>query len=93
MIKDWKKFNEQKVDTSFVISKITDKFSKDEVSKILKSEKLAWSDDEESYSNSNNGEAEDVALDFIIDYFENEFYSLGDEKDKVVNLIKKEYNI
>ena len=93
MIKDWEKFNEQKVDASFVISKITDKFSKEEVSKMLKSEKLAWSDDEESYSGNNNGEAEDVVLDFIINYFENEYYTLDDEKDKISELIKKEYSI
>jgi len=79
-------------DISFAISKITDSFSKEKVAEMLKAEKLEWFDSEEEYNNKNNGEAEDVIIDFIISDFEGTHEKVSN-KSELEEAIKKEYSI
>ena len=79
-------------DISFAISKITDSFTKEKVAEMLKKEKLEWFDTEEAYNNKNNGEAEDVIIDFIISDFEGTHEKVSD-KSELEKAIKKEYSI
>jgi len=79
-------------DISFAISKITDSFSKEKVAELLKKEKLEWFDSEEAYNNKNNGEAEDVIIDFIISDFEGTHEKVSD-KSELEEAIKKEYSL
>jgi len=66
-----KSFNESNsYDGDFAITKIKQKFSENDVKNMLKLEQEMWSDD---YSVNNNGEAEEIVIQNIINWFEKEF--------------------
>lgn len=93
VINDYQRHNESaNTDVSFAISKITDSFTKEDVSEMLKKEKLEWFDSEEDYNQNNNGEAEDVIIDFIIDDFEKKHEKVED-KTNLEKAIKEEYSL
>jgi hypothetical protein len=81
-------------DIDFIMTKIKEKFPKEDVDKMLSNEIIEWipdGKDEDWYKENNNGEAEDVIIDDLIDWFEKNYNPITDV-DKVKESIKKEYN-
>jgi hypothetical protein len=81
-------------DFDFIMTKIKEKFPKEDVDKMLSDEIIQWipdGKDEEWYKENNNSEAEDVIIDDMIDWFEKNYNTITD-LDKVKELIKKEYD-
>lgn len=85
----------------FVMAKIKEEFTEDKVTQRLDEEILEWvdsdwEDDYESeydwYQDHNNGEAEDVVIDEIIDWYEDNWGKLSDNiRSEVIDSIKEEY--
>lgn len=67
-----RKYNEN-IDTDFAIVKIREHFSEEEVVGMVKKEISEWVDDEDFYSNNGNGEAEEVVIQEMINWFKREF--------------------
>lgn len=82
--------NKNEFDINFAIAKIKDEFSKEKFSKMLEKEILEWSD-KDWYMKNNNGEAEDVIISQIINWFESKYYTLTrDNELELIDEIKKE---
>jgi len=79
-----RKYNEN-IDTDFAIVKIREHFSEEEVAGMVKKEISEWVDDEDFYSNNGNGEAEEVVIQEMINWFKREF-SKQIEEDEFVAL-------
>lgn len=101
-----KKYNESKseFDLDFAIAKIKEKFDEDKVIEMYDNEMLEWvdpdwQDDYESeydwYMDHNNGEAQDVIINHMINWFKVEYNKSldGDEYTDLFNKIKEEYHI
>ncbi len=67
-----RKYNEN-IDTDFAIVKIREHFSEEEVASMVKKEISEWVDDEDFYSSNGNGEAEEVVIQEMINWFKREF--------------------
>jgi hypothetical protein len=65
-------YNEN-IDTDFAIVKIREHFSEEEVTSMVKKEISEWVDDEDFYSTNGNGEAEEVVIQEMINWFKREF--------------------
>jgi len=65
-------YNEN-IDTDFAIVKIREHFSEEEVASMVKKEISEWVDDEDFYSTNGNGEAEEVVIQEMINWFKREF--------------------
>ena len=102
------RFNESespKFDVDFAMSKIKEHFSEDEVISSFDDEVLNWVDDDwnndgeydgeyDWYVDHNNGEAQDVIITNIINWFKKEFnMSLSiEEYSELHDAIKQEYD-
>lgn len=80
-MKHLRKYNESLLDIDFAIVKIREHFSEQEVSEMVKKEISEWADDEEFYSNNGNGEAEEVVIQEMINWFKREFSKQIEEND------------
>lgn len=88
-------------DLSFIMAKIKQEFSEEKVTERLDEEILEWvdsdwEDDYDSeydwYQDHNNGEAEDVVIGEIIDWYEEKYDKLStDIKSDIIDKIKEEY--
>jgi hypothetical protein len=77
-----RKYNENtNLDIDFVIVKIREHFSEEEVGGMVNREISEWSDDDEFYSNNGNGEAEEVVIQEMINWFKREFSKQIEESD------------
>lgn len=77
-----KKYNESAgLDIDFAIVKIREHFSESDVVEMLKKEISEWSDDEEFYSSNGNGEAEEVVIQGMINWFKRDFSKQIEESD------------
>ncbi len=65
-------YNEN-IDTDFAIVKIREHFSEEEVDSMVKKEISEWVDDEDFYTTNGNGEAEEVVIQEMINWFKREF--------------------
>lgn len=65
-------YNEN-IDTDFAIVKIREHFSEEEVASMVKKEISEWVDDEDFYTTNGNGEAEEVVIQEMINWFKREF--------------------
>jgi hypothetical protein len=69
-----RKYNENSnLDIDFAIVKIREHFSEEEVAGMVSKEISEWSDDDEFYSANGNGEAEEVVIQEMINWFKREF--------------------
>lgn len=81
-MKHLRKYNENLgLDIDFAIVKIREHFSEEEVTGMVSKEISEWSDDEEFYSNNGNGEAEEVVIQEMINWFKREFSKQIEESD------------
>lgn len=77
-----RKYNENSTfDKEFAIVKIKEHFSESDVVEMVKKEISEWSDDEESYSINGNGEAEEIVIHEMINWFKKEFSKQLEESD------------
>lgn len=86
-----RKYNEssEEQDLDFVLVKIKEEFPVDKVKETYDEEMMAWDED---YSNSGNGEAQDVILNQMIGWFELKHSKLSDEIfEEVYNKLQEEY--
>ncbi len=102
-MKHLRKYNEntQEFDIEFVISKIMDHFDDDKVISRFDEEVLEWVDDDwadeydskyDWYLDHNNGEAQDVVINELINWYTNEFGRISvDNHSDLFNRIKQEY--
>ena len=81
-MKHLRKYNESaSLDIDFAIVKIREHFSEEEVVEMVSKEIAEWSDDDEFYSNNGNGEAEEVVIQEMINWFKREFSKQIEESD------------
>jgi hypothetical protein len=98
------KFNESNdLDINFIVSKIMEEWSKEKVGEMIEGEWENWVDDDwedsefdsnrEWYDEHNNGEAQEVVFDMLIDWFQKEFNKNLDDSqiEKIHKILKKEY--
>jgi hypothetical protein len=77
-----KKYNESALlDIDFTIAKIKDRFSEEEVADMVAKEVAEWSDDSDFYSSNGNGEAEEVVIHEMINWFKKEFSKQIEESE------------
>lgn len=102
-----KKYNENKesdFDLYFAMSKIKEKYSDEDVANMFDEELLEWVDpdweeDYESeydwYMDHNNGEAQDVVIEHIINWYKKEFNRKlsPDDEVKLFKSIKSNYSV
>jgi hypothetical protein len=101
-----KKYNESKeeFDLEFAMVKIKEKYSEQEVAEMFDNEILEWVDpdweeDYESeydwYMDYNNGEAQDVIIEQIINWYKKEYNKelSTDEYSELFDEIKYHYNL
>ena len=98
---NYKIFESESEDLSFIMAKIKGEFPEEKVTERLDEEILEWvdsdwEDDYDSeydwYQDHNNGEAEDVVIDEIIDWYEDNWGKLSDNiRSEVIDSIKEEY--
>ncbi len=101
-----KKYNESKeeFDLEFAMAKIKEKYSEMDVAKMFDEELLEWVDPdwEEEYESEydwymdhNNGEAQDVVIEQIINWYKGEFNKKLsiDEYSELFDEIKDHYNL
>lgn len=93
-MKHLRKYNESLLDIDFAIVKIKEHFSEQEVTEMVKKEISEWADDEEFYSNNGNGEAEEVVIQEMINWFKREFSKQIEESDfaKLEDEIRASYD-
>lgn len=87
-----RKYNEsnEEQDLDFVLAKIKEEFPTDKVKEAFDKEMLEWSDD---YTNTGNGEAQDIILNQMIGWFELKHSKLSDEvSEEVYNKLQEEYD-
>jgi len=81
-MKHLRKYNESAtLDIDFAIVKIRERFSEEEVASMVKKEISEWADDEGFYSENGNGEAEEVVIQEMINWFKREFSKQIEESD------------
>ena len=81
-MKHLRKYNESaSLDIDFAIVKIREHFSEEEVVEMVSKEIAEWSDDDEFYYNNGNGEAEEVVIQEMINWFKREFSKQIEESD------------
>jgi hypothetical protein len=81
-MKHLRKYNENAgLDIDFAIVKIREHFSEEEVAGMVAKEIAEWSDDKDFYSNNGNGEAEEVVIQEMINWFKREFSKQVEEGD------------
>ena len=81
-MKHLRKYNESaQLDIDFAIVKIREHFSEEKVAEMVSKEISEWSDDDEFYSNNGNGEAEEVVIQEMINWFKREFSKQIEEGD------------
>ena len=95
--------NESTFDVEFAITKIKDKFPEDEVIDKFDNEILEWvdSDWEEEFESEydwyiehNNGEAQDVIIDELVNWYTSEHGETSFEnKSELIDRIKEEYDV
>ena len=76
-----RKYENSGFDVDFAIVKIREHLSEEEVAGMVNKEISEWSDDEEFYSNNGNGEAEEVVIQEMINWFKREFSKQIEESD------------
>lgn len=98
-----RKFNESSssFDVEFAITKIKEKYTENYVKSRFNQEILKWVDpnwkdnydsEYDWYMDNNNGEAQDVVIDEIIDWYQSEHGSISvDEQIKLKKKIQEEY--
>jgi len=80
-----RKYNENSTfDIDFAIVKIREHFSEEEVASMVSKEISEWADDEDFYSNNGNGEAEEVVIQEMINWFKREFSKQIEEDEFTV---------
>jgi hypothetical protein len=80
-----RKYNENSIfDIDFAIVKIREHFSEEEVASMVSKEISEWADDEDFYSSNGNGEAEEVVIQEMINWFKREFSKQIEESDFAV---------
>jgi len=87
-----RKYNEsnEEQDLDFVLVKIKEEFPTEKVKEAFDKEMLEWSDD---YTNTGNGEAQDIILNQMIGWFELKHSKLSDEvSEEVYNKLQEEYD-
>ena len=104
----YKKFNEsessEEFDLDFAMSKIKEKYSEMDVAEMFDQELLEWVDPdwEEEYESEydwymdhNNGEAQDVVIESIINWYRDEFNKKlsSDNYIELFDEIKSHYNL
>lgn len=92
------KYKESKEEDKFLaFTKIQNEFKKDKVKKMVEDEIREWIPDNEDinfYYKSANGEAEDVIINIIIDWYEQTYNKLSEkDHDEVKKLLINEYDI
>lgn len=89
-----KRYNES-LDSEPIITKIREEFPEDRVEKMLQDEILEWVDDEESYKENGNGEAEETVIYRIVGWYETTHnVKLDiDQNQPLIDEIKKAYPI
>jgi hypothetical protein len=102
-----KKYNESsesesKFDLNFAIAKIKDEFDEDIVIGMFDEEVLEWVDSDWSndydseydwYVDHHNGEAQDVIINHLINWYESSFGKITDDQHHELNdAIKEEYD-
>lgn len=100
-MKHLRKFNESTFDTDFIIAKIKEEFSEQKVAEMLDEEILEWTDEDWSdehdseydwYIDHNNGEAQDVIIDQMINWYERNHNNLTIDKEiELSQVIKDNY--
>lgn len=101
-----RKYNENEssqFDVEFAIAKIKEKFTDDKVASLFDNEVLEWVDPDWSdnydseydwYMDHNNGEAQDVIIDQLIDWYMKEHGKIPvGEQIKLRDRIKDEYDV
>ena len=80
-----RKYNENSTfDIDFAIVKIREHFSEEEVASMVSKEISEWADDEDFYSSNGNGEAEEVVIQEMINWFKREFSKQIEEDEFIV---------
>ena len=92
-MKHLRKYNEssenEEYDLDFVMAKIKEEFTTEKVKELLNTEGKEWSDD---YEENGNGEAEDVIIDQLIEWFESKYKPLGDDSyTEIRDILQQEY--
>ena len=102
-----KKYNESdstEFDIEFAITKIKDKFTEEQVIDMFDNEVLEWVDDDwadeydseyDWYIDHNRGEAQDVIIDQLVDWYDKEFGNNSltqDNKSDLIDRIKEDYD-
>lgn len=99
-MKHLKKYNES-FDLELAITKIKEHFSEESVCQMFDEEVLEWVDDDWSdeseseydwYMDHNNGEAQDVVIDQIIDWYKKDHELDSNSTSTLIDEIKSEYN-
>jgi hypothetical protein len=97
-LKKFEQINEIKnteQDVDFIIAKIKEKYPLQDVKKMFDDEIMEWIPDDEDiswYKNNNNGEAQDMIISIMIDWFEKNYNKISDDiNDKVCEEIKNYY--
>jgi len=108
IMKYLKKFNEENTpkvdfDVNLAISKIEEHFPEDKINGMFDNEILEWVDEDwqdeyeseyDYYIDHNNGEAQDVIIDEIVNWYEKEFGEITKEqKFELIDEIKGTYYI
>lgn len=103
-----KKYNESAssdFDIEFAITKIKDKYTEEQVIDMFDNEILEWTDEDwaddyeseyDWYVDHNNGEAQDVIIDQIVDWYDREFGNNElpfENKSEIIDRIKGEYDV
>ena len=85
---------ENAFDVDFALVKIGQHFTETKVQELLDAEIAEWVDDHSSYSDVSNGEAEEVVICHMINWFKNEYSKEldGNQEDKLEIAIKKHYS-
>lgn len=99
-------FNESKdLDINFIVSKIKEEWSAQKVKDMIEEEWENWVDDDweesefdsnrEWYDEHNNGEAEEVVFDHLIEWFKKKFGKKLDDLQikEIQKILKKEYEV
>lgn len=96
-MKHLKRFNEsieQPLDVDVFITKIKEEFPQEKVNQMLQDEIVEWVDDEQSYQENGNGEAEESIVYQMLSWYAKKFeVELNDleENPEVIEEIEKTY--
>lgn len=85
---------ERAFDADFALVKIGEHYTQSDVRGMLDTEIAEWVDDHATYSEVSNGEAEDVVICNLINWFRNEYSKELDkeEEDKLEKALKLHYS-